>query len=302
MMKNKGLFLVFSTAVISGFSVFINKYAVALGDPTVFAFLKNSVVAIFLTALILAAKDIKILRRLSLKRYGLLALIGLVGGSIPFLLFFKGLSMSGAAQGSFIHKTMFVYVAILAAVFLKEKISRKFFIGALALLAGNVFLLKTLNFSFGYGDLLILLATLLWAGENIISKYALRELSGNIVAWGRMFFGSIFIFILLLLAGQFPSISTPNPAQIISIAATAVLLFGYNFTWYNGLKTVSVSTATAILMLGSPVTTALSAIAAGKINPKEIASGALVIFGLIIIFGFDFVWRQVKNRLSHVRT
>ncbi|TSC53420.1 MAG: hypothetical protein LiPW39_285 [Parcubacteria group bacterium LiPW_39] len=180
----KGLILVFSTAVISGFSIFINKYGVSAIDPYIFTFLKNVLVALMLCGVLLAAKDWRMLKVLTKKQWFLLLIIGLVGGSIPFLLFFKGLSMTSAAHGAFIHKTMFVYVLILAAVFLKEKISKEFLIGALLLLLGSLFLLKKLPTSFGWGDFLVFSATVLWAIENTISKYTLKDLPGKTVAWG----------------------------------------------------------------------------------------------------------------------
>lgn len=294
-MHKKGLLLVLSTAIISGFSVFINKYGVTLANPYVFTFLKNVLVALLLTSLIIFLKDFATLRRLKLKQWLLLVLIGLIGGSIPFLLFFKGLSMTGAAQGSFIQKTMFIYVVVLALIFLKEKISKNFLLGALLLLLGNILALKSLKISFGYGDLLILIATLFWATENVVSKYVLRELTGRTVAWGRMFFGSIFIFGYLGLSGQLNLATNITSAQIIWISITAALLLGYVLTWYNGLKHVSVSTATAILLLGSPITTLLSMIAAAKINLQEILSGILILGGLIIIIGFNYIRKRVAS-------
>ena len=295
-MRTKGLLLVFSTAIISGFSIFINKFGVSLTNPYVFTFLKNTIVALLLTAVILFFKDFKALKQLRPKQWILLVLIGLVGGSIPFLLFFKGLAMSGAAQGSFIQKTMFIYVAAIAVIFLKEKLSKNFLIGALLLLLGNLILLKTLNFSFTYGDLLIFLATLFWATENVISKYALRELTGRTVAWGRMFFGSIFILGYLGLSGQLSLVNNVTFPQIIWISITSVLLFSYVMTWYSGLKHISVSLATAILLLGSPITTLLTVMAAGKISWQEILSGALILIGLILIVSFDYIWNKINLR------
>jgi len=106
-MSKKGLILVLTTAIISGISIFINKYSVSVINPYIFTFLKNAVVALMLSGLILLIKDWKILKFLTKKQWLLLLLIGLIGGSIPFLLFFKGLSLVSAAQGSFIHKTIF---------------------------------------------------------------------------------------------------------------------------------------------------------------------------------------------------
>ncbi len=292
-MNTKGLLLVFSTAVISGFSIFINKFGVDLADPYIFAFLKNAVVALALTGLILFLKNPAVLRSLKLKQWLLLVLIGLIGGSIPFLLFFKGLALTSAAQGSFIQKTMFIYVAAMAIIFLKEKLSRNFLIGALLLLLGNTLLLKTLNFSFGYGDLLIFFAALLWAAENIISKYTLKDTPAKTVAWGRMFFGSIFILGFLGASGRLDLIAALNFEQIIWVLITATILLGYVITWYSGLKHIPVSVACAILLLGSPITTLLTAITAGKINFQEILSGILILAGLMVIIGTGYLWEKI---------
>lgn len=302
-MNKKGLFLVLGTAVISGFSIFINKYSVSVINPYIFTGLKNVLVAIFLSGLILGIGDWKNLKKLTKKQWGLLSAIGLVGGSIPFLLFFKGLSLTNAAQGSFIHKTMFVFVAVLALVFLKEKIDKKFLIGGLFLMLGNFLLLKTLSFSFNQGALLIFLATLFWAVENVISKYVLKELAGKIVSWGRMFFGSVFILFFLMLTGQLSLISQLNLRQFNWAVITSVILLGYVLTWYNGLKFIPVSQATIILTLGSPITTLLNYVSGSAINGKEILAGIFVVLGVVSVLGWAQIIKLIKkiNSLIYVR-
>jgi uncharacterized membrane protein len=125
--ESKGLLLVLGTAVISGFSIFINKFGITGFDPYLYTFLKNIVVALFLLGFIIAIKEFENLRKLKMKDWLVLTIIGLVGGSVPFLLFFKGLSLTTAANGAFIHKTMFVYVAILAGLFFWELVFSKVF-------------------------------------------------------------------------------------------------------------------------------------------------------------------------------
>ncbi len=296
---NKGLLLVFSTAIISGFSVFINKFGAATNNPAIFAFAKNTVVAILFTAIILLLKNRKSLFELTKKQWLQLIIIGLVGGSIPFLLFFKGLALTSAAQGAFIHKTMFIFVAILAAFTLKEKINKNFLMGGLLLLLGNLMLLKSFNFSFSLGDGLIFLAVLFWTAENVLAKYVLRDLPGNIVAWGRMFFGAIFILGYLVFIGQSSQILSLDLAQIKWIILTAILLFGYTITWYNGLKYVPVSVATTILLFGLPITTILTLVSTGKINPQNIFSGFLILTGLIIILGIKIFGSKTTKSLNH---
>lgn len=291
----KGYFLVFLTALISGFAIFINRFGVKGFNPYIFTGLKNLAVALLLSSLLLILKDWKILKELNKKQWIFLLLIGLIGGSIPFLLFFKGLSLTIAAKAAFIHKTMFLYVAVFATFFLKEKIDKKFLFGGLLLILGNLLFVQKLSPGINQGDFLIFLATLFWAGENTLSKYVLRELPGRIVAWGRMFFGSLFIFAFLLLSGQLFLLSHLNLPQIEWVIITSIVLFGYVITWYSGLKYIPVSRATVILLLGSPITTFLSFLQTGKVTYQNILASLLVIFGVVFVLGIKEVWELIKG-------
>jgi len=258
MNKNKGLLLVLGTAFISGTVVFISKMGVTVINPYIFTGLKNIIVAILVVGWLLMMKDWQVLRRLNKKQWLLLLGVGLIGGSIPFLLYFKGLSLTAPIQAAFIHKTLFIYAAVLAAIFLKEKISRGFLIGGLLLLLGNILLLRIIPHQFGWGDFLILIATLFWASENVLSKYLLKELPSRIVIWGRMFFGSIFIILFWLMTGQAHFAASLNVQQIGWVLITSAFLFGYVATWYTGLKYIKVSVAATVLLLASPITALLS--------------------------------------------
>ncbi len=180
MNKKNALLLIFSTALVSGISIFMNKFAVTGIDSTIFTFAKNITVALFLFSLIFLSTKFKEFSLLKRKDWLKLILIGLIGGSIPFILFFRGLQLTSGAGASLIHKTMFVFVTVLAVIFLKEKLNKKVIVAMVLLLTGNYLLLRP-SWSFGLGDLFVLTATLFWALENTLSKYVLKELSGNIV-------------------------------------------------------------------------------------------------------------------------
>lgn len=285
MNKNKGFLLILMTAFISGGAVFINKFGVSVFNPYIFTGLKNIIVALLVVCWLLMMKDWQILKRLKKNQWLLLLVVGLIGGSIPFLLFFKGLSLTAPIQAAFIHKTMFIFVAVLAAVFLKEKIGKNFLIGGLLLFLGNIFLLRILPHQFNFGDLLILLATLLWASENVLSKHLLKDLPSRVVIWGRMFFGSIFIVLFWLATGQFSLLSSLNLEQAGWVMITAVFLFGYVATWYTGLKYIKVSVAATILLLASPITTLLSVLfLGGGLMISQIVGVSLIVLALGIIY------------------
>jgi drug/metabolite transporter (DMT)-like permease len=291
-----GIFLVLTTALISGFSIFINKIGVQGVNPYVLTGSKNFLVAIFIFGLILTTGKIKSLKGLKVKDWSKLFLIGLIGGCLPFLLFFKGLSLTSAAQAALIHKNLFLIATPLALFFLKEKVSRRFFLAALFLLTGNLLFFRVVGFHLGLGDLLILLATTLWAAENIISKKALKSLPAKTVAFGRMFFGSILIGGFLLFSGQGSQLGQLSLTQVSWIILTSVLLLGYVLTWYTGLRLVRVSLATSVLALGSPVTAFLSTTLLGNFYSLT------QIFGLIFLFvGIGLIVRQKGFSLSKLK-
>ena len=291
MNKNKGFLLVLGTAFISGLSVFVNKFGIAVINPYIFTGLKNIIITLLIISWLLMMKDWKILKNLKQKQWLLLILIGLVGGSVPFLLFFKGLSMTSGVQAAFMHKTMFIYIAILAFIFLKEKISKNFLIAGLLLLLGNILLLKLTSYSFGLGDVLILIATLFWAGENVLSKYMLNDLPSRIVIWGRMFFGSIFIILFLLMTNQIGLVSSLSINQLGWVMITSVLLFGYVCTWYSGLKYIKVSEAAVILLLATPITTLLS----WMFLDKALLISQIIGIILSLLASFIFLYAKDKS-------
>lgn len=293
-MNKKGFWLALGTAIISGISIFINKFGVQGIDSSLFTGAKNILVALFLFSIILLAKDFRKLKQLKAKAWAKLSLIGLVGGSIPFLLFFKGLQLTTASQGSFIQKTMFIWVGALALIFLKEKLDKGMIIGAIMLLAGNFLLLKINNFSIAQGDWLILAATLLWSIETIISKQALRTIDSKVVAFGRMFFGSLIILAFLAASNKLALVAQITFSQLIWMIITSVFLLGYVFTWYSGLKQVKASIATSILLLGSVITTLLDIAWGAKVTTAQVGGLILLISGAASVLGLAKVLKKAQ--------
>ncbi|RJQ18156.1 DMT family transporter [Candidatus Woesearchaeota archaeon] len=290
----KGLWLVLFTAIISGFSIFLNSYVVKSFDSSVFTFAKNVVVALLLFTIILAIGQWKKIKELTKKQWLQLSAIGLIGGSIPFLLFFKGLQMTTGTTGAFIHKTLFIFIAVLALLFLKEKLSKGFLIGAVLLLIGNYLFIRP-QFTFSTGHILIGIAVVFWAVENVLAKHVVKEVSGSIVGFGRMFFGSLFILIFLFATSKAGIILSMTGIQYLWILITGVLLLLYVITYYNGLQYVKVSTAAAVLTIGSPITTLLTFFFQGKgFTVYEIAGSFCIVLGVVAIIW----WAKLASLLT----
>ncbi len=283
-MVKKGLYFALTTAVISGFAIFLNSFAVKkFSDPYFFTFSKNTLVAFLLTGSLIGLKLRKKLTKLTPKQWLQLVTIGLIGGSLPFLLFFRGLSLATASSAAFIHKTLFLWVAILAVVFLKERLNRWQLLALMVLIVGNFWLVRP-RWEFGSGEFLVLLATELWAVENILAKIALRELAAPVVAWGRMFFGIIFMGGFLATTGRLTPLFQLTPQHWWWLLGLAALLFGYVSFWYAGLKYAPATLVTSVLVLGSPLTTLLSAIfVKHSINWQQLLIFALLVLAVVVL-------------------
>jgi len=299
----KGIALAFLTALISGFSVFINKFGVGLWEgPYVYTTAKNIVVAIFLSGLLFSIGGFSRLRTISLQKWTKLILIGIVGGAIPFLLFFKALTLVPATEAAFIHKTLFLWVALLAYPFLKERLS---FVqlGALGVLFAGVFLFGAPStWTLGAGSLMALTATALWAVENVIAKTVLKDTSALIVAWARMFIGSVALLLFLAVTGEIAGIVPSSPAQVGMTLLVGAALFLYVTTWYSALKYAPATVATSILVLAAPLTGILNSLYAGNGLPWNVTVPVLVmIVGVVLIinqFGFiTNIFNSRRNRL-----
>lgn len=281
----KGLLFIIGTALISGVSIFLNAFGVSGLDPFAFTGMKNLLVALFLISALFLFTKTKELRTVSLQQWGTLSLIGLLGGSIPFLLFFKGLSLGSGASGAFVHKTMILWVTLGALFFLKEKLNWKIITGAAVLLVGNFFLLQLNGISISAGLIYVFIATLLWSTEILLSKKLLQKISASTVVFGRMGIGAAIILIYLMISGHLTSVLTWNASAWGWVFLTTIFLLGYVMTFYKGLQTIKASTAVAVLSLGSIITSLLQLIFLDKVlSLVQIFGIVFMSLGLVLVY------------------
>jgi len=292
----KGIYFALAAAIISGLSIYINKFALMeMKDPFIFTTVKNLAVAALLFAFLILPKALPELRGLSRRQWLTLGIIGGVGGSIPFLMFFYGLSMTTAASAALIHKSLFIWVAIMAVFFLGERLG-KFHIAALAtLVGGNILLLGwPASWLTGGGELMIFGATALWAVEAIIAKRVMKQVSSSVAAFGRMFFGAIVMLSFLAVTGKLGAMASIGGQQIGWVVLTSLFLLGYVSFFYTGLKHAPASIVASILVLGSVITSLLYAIIdARRFAPEQIAGMLLI---TVACLGLWYIAPKVRIR------
>lgn len=278
-----GVGLAFATALISGVSVFVNASAVKLvPDAAVYTTLKNGVAAIVLLGLVLATVRPAQVRALDRRSWGTLIIIGIVGGSVPFLLFFSGLAQASAPTAAFIHKTLFIWVALLAVPFLGERLGLAQ-LGALGVLfAGQLLVAPPKGVAWGTGETMIAAATLMWAVEAVVAKRLLARATtpvpSPVVGAARLGFGLLVLVGYLAVTGRMSVVAGLTGAQWGVALGTGLLLSGYVATWFAALRRAPASLVTAVLVVGAPITAALQSFANGAVPAPPVLGGQVLIF------------------------
>lgn len=280
--------LALSAAAISGVNNFLTKIAVtSVKDPIVYTTLKNTLVAVFLLGIILGIKKFAEIANLKKKQFLNLIAIGVIGGSIPFALYFIGLSQTSALNASLIHKTLFLWVALLAIITLKERLSPLQWIGVLIIFWANLMVGGFTGFKYNSGELMILAATIFWAIETILAKNILKDISSTTVASARMILGSLILWLIVFWKGGGGAVLELNSIQWSWTILTSILLFGYVLTWYTALKYAPASYVATILVPATLITNFLSALfITHAFSGQEIINAALYLIGITLVIIF----------------
>jgi len=278
-----GLCLAAVTATISGVSVFINATAVKhVPDAAVFTTLKNAVALVLLLAVAVAIVRPAELRAVCARDRARLVIIGTLGGGVAFLLFFSGLAMASAPAAAFIHKTMFLWVALMAGPFLGERLGWAPIAALGLLLLGQVLVLPPLGITWGTGENLIAIATGLWAVEVVLARRVLGRIRSPIVGVARLGVGLIVLVGFLVVTGRIAGIANLDSTAWLWIAITGLFLSGYVGTWLAALRRAPATEVTSILVVGAVITGSLTAISRGA-APDPMTAGGYVLVAIAVV-------------------
>jgi drug/metabolite transporter (DMT)-like permease len=273
-----GVALAIGAALISGLAIYLNAFAVRqLPDAAVFTTLKNAVAAIVLIAVALglgAARDVRSIDR---RHWPLVLAVGVIGGSVPFILFFSGLAVASAPGAAFIQKTLFVWVALLAVPFLGERLGLASILGLGGLFIGQMLVLPPDGIRWGMGETLVLAATLFWAVETVLVKRLLGSIPSHVMAALRMSVGLVVLVGYLGVSGKLGVVGGLGPFQWAWVVLTGLILAGYVGTWFAALRRAPASVVTSVLVLGAVVTGALTAASKGAPPSPTVVGGYILI-------------------------
>lgn len=214
--------------------------------------------------------------------------IGILQTSIVFLLVMYGLKFVDAGKSSVLLYSMPMFSSLLAAKFIKEKLTPAKIIG---LTAGMIGLLTILGWDIWRqqsqdvitGELLIIIAAFSWGVSNVYYRRNLAGVSQLQVNTWQMVSGALGIIIATLPA-EWDEPLTLDATSIYYILFTGVLASALCFTgWFIVLSIIDMVTATISTLLVPIFGLTFSSLLLGEhLSLGVLAGSALIISGIIV--------------------
>lgn len=290
MKKFAPFFVIFAASLWAVDGIVLRPSLFSLPVPLV-VFVESSIVALLLTPFMV--KYFGDLKGLTSKDWIAFGGVALFGGAVGTMAITKALFYVDFVNLSIvilIQKLQPVFAVSLAALFLKEKLPKEFFLWAGLAIAGAYLLTFGFNVPKISADdktalaaMFALLAALSFSSSTVLSKRALKNVSFELGTYLRFAITSIMMFIIILVSGNIRNIEDISGMQISIFLLIAFTTGGPAiFLYYFGLKRISASVA-SICELAFPLTAVvLEFILRGNIlGPVQWVGAFILLFSIL---------------------
>ncbi|MEW6195516.1 MAG: EamA family transporter [Bacteroidota bacterium] len=255
------LFIIVAAALWGVDGIVLRPSLYGLPVPLVVS-IESTIVTILLLPILI--KNFDTIKKLSNKDWIAFFFVAFLGGAVGTMAITKALFYVNFVNLSvviLIQKLQPVFAIILAALFLREQLSKEFFLWAgLAILGAY---LMTFGFdlpNFSTGDkttiaaLFSLVAAFSFGSSTVFSKRALRNVNFSVGTYLRFLLASIIMIIWVSFTNEISQIGEVSSTQWLVFFLIAFTTGGAAiFLYYYGLKNISASIAT-ICELAFPLT------------------------------------------------
>ena len=290
--KGKAVFITILAGVLWGTSFPIIKIGLSTIDPFAFVFWRFLVSSVTLVVVMIFLGKLQ----LNVSNTKLLVLLGIANG-VGYLLQYGAMGYTSVAKAALFVNLSAMWVAILSPRLLSERFSRRKIVGVFFGLAGIVFVSTNLDFStLAEGqlvaDFMLIISGVAWALFMIYNKKLIMHSTSATFQWMTW----VLIFTLLSIV-PFTVLAGPGFLALTGWAWGAIVYTGIvcwvvpYYLWLEGLKYLSASTST-ILLLSEIVV----AVVASVIVLKEPVTVFSTVGALFIIIAIALV--SVKDNVS----
>jgi drug/metabolite transporter (DMT)-like permease len=268
-------------------------------------FVESTLVAFLLSPYFI--RKIPSLKTLQPKDWLAFFLVALLGGAVGTMTITKALFYVNFVNLSIVillQKLQPVFAITLAAVFLKEKLPRRFFIwAALAIIGAYFMTFGTKMPDFTTGDkttiaaLFSLLAALSFSSSTVLSKRALKNVSFEMGTYLRFLFSAIIMLLFVVPLGDLKSLSDITTKQVFIFLIIAFTTGGAAiFLYYYGLKRITASVA-SICELAFPLTAIILeyALRGNILDAVQWIGVAVLLISIFKVSGINFPSKVISK-------
>jgi drug/metabolite transporter (DMT)-like permease len=225
-----------------------------------------------------------------------LALLGLVGVAGHLLLQAWALTMTSAVNTGWLIGLIPIWSAILAALFLGERLGGRAFLGfvlgfggALLVVTRGRFDGSTLALPSTKGDLLVLVSTVNWAVYTILGRRILPRLGGaRLATAGAFVAGAAMLAPIFFLTSGLSTFAHLSATGWLSLLFLGIGCSGLGYLlWYGALERLEAGQVAVFLYLEPLVT-----LAAAALWLDEPIGAITVLGGLVVLVGVSLVQRR----------
>lgn len=218
-----------------------------------------------------------------------MAMGGLFGTALPFLILLIALEYTSPANFAILNQVEVLYSLALAAVFLKERPSGMQLLGTALVIGGVGIVLFNGDFSVHWkGDLLVIGSVWMYQVSHIFMKKLPSDLTPFFLALGRAFFAffwSIPLAVILHFTGlsKFNVEFSGKSAFVLVFMGVIYYLIANGF-WYKAIRNMDLSKATAVILSYPAVTYIVSVIVGmDTISPFQISGLVMALIGAYLV-------------------
>lgn len=275
------------TALFWGGTFIAGRIATAEVSPYFAAFTRFAIASL---PLLLIAKATGQLVKIKFSQLVIILLLGFTGVFAYNIFFFKGLKLVNAGRAGVIIGANPILIAILAAVFFKEKLTWLRTGGIIISITGAIIaisqgdLANISNGKVGIGELYILVCAASWVAFSLIGKPLTAKLSSITIITYSVAAGAFFLFIPACFDGFERNLASCSLKSWIAIAYLGVFGTAIAFVWYyQGIKQIG-PTKAGIFINFVPISAILLAflILAEPISPSLAIGAVLVTAGVYL--------------------
>jgi len=218
----------------------------------------------------------------------LLILLGALGTTIPFILFFVGTRRTSAIEAVLCLQTEPVYSLIVAWLFLGHRLTVRRVAAALVLAAGIVLAVGVGGLSDALGVTLLLLTPLSWQVCHLLTLRGLPDVEPVLLTGARYVYGGALLA-LTALALRGPDLVPSAEAFAAQLPVLALQGVGLSYLgtmlWYLTIARLDLARATAIVVPSIPLLSlGASFLVVGEVPTPGQAAGMLLTAGGVLAF------------------